>query len=199
MARVLHFHAVEASRHHRLQPLAPAAVAWVGPDRQSPGLMGDADRNLYRQLCLRNERASAGAEEPREGVAEIVGGAARNHGACDVRPPDGATIRLAEYFIQRQLDAERIELLHDLDGTGISQCPQLTESLLQRIEPRQMQRQEMYFLIVLKRAELCAGDHADSVAGGGGTRRGNPVDRIVIRERDRGEATALGCFNDAFG
>ena len=70
---------------------------------------------------------------------------------------------------------------------------------MQSVELGQMERQQMNFVVTLKRAQLTSGDDTNSEPLAGCPRRGNPFDGVVIGERERGETATLRRFDYALG
>src|SRR5882724_7850736 len=99
MARVSYLQTIEPRRNKRLEPLPSAAIARVRPDRQRAGLMCDRDRVLYREMLLRHECATGGAEVSRKRLTKIVDHATRDQCARDVRTSDGTAVGLLKDFV----------------------------------------------------------------------------------------------------
>jgi hypothetical protein len=57
----------------------------------------------------------------------------------------------------------------------------------------------MYFAIVVECAQLNAGYHTDSRLLGRLASGANPIDRVVIRQRYRGQPALLGGLDHLFG
>jgi hypothetical protein len=78
--------------------------------------------------------------------------APRDESARDVRPTDGSAIRLQENFVERYRYSERVELLDDLLGPAESGCAQIFQALVKRVELREVERQHVNFVTILKSA-----------------------------------------------
>src|SRR5450759_41789 len=183
MARMLYLQAIESRRDQGLEPLASPVVAWMRPDRQRAGLVRDRDRILDREMLLGDERAPGVAEIFRERTPKIVHHAARDQCARHVWTSDGSAVRLLKHLVQRQWNAERVEFVHNLLGTRVPRGAQLAETLLQTLEVGEVERQQVDLVLTLKRAQLHSGDYANAKSLTGRARRGNSIDRVVIRER----------------
>jgi len=80
-------------------------------------------------------------------------------------------------------------------GAHVALRAKLTETNLQGVQIREVQCQHMDFVIVLKRAQLGAGNDTHSKALACRARRCNTIDCIVVRERDGGEPALLRGFD----
>src|SRR3954470_7758293 len=125
MARVPNLHTIQSRSGQRLQTLASATVSRVRPDRETAGFVRNRDRVFDREFLLRHECAAVTAEIARERFPEIVNDAARHQSAGDVRAADGAAIGLLEHLVERQSDAERVQLLDDPPGAGMPEGAEL--------------------------------------------------------------------------
>jgi hypothetical protein len=63
----------------------------------------------------------------------------------------------------------------------------------------EVESQKMNFLLILDGAELYSGDHSNAKALASLARRGNALDRVVIRERQCGETAPFGCLDYTVG
>jgi len=199
MTRVLHFQAVESRGHEWLEALAATAISRMRPDRQPSRLVRNRDRVFDRQPLLWHERSPGAAEIAHECVPEVSDDASRNKCSRDMRAPNRAAVGLVQNFVQGQWYPQPVQLLDDFCGTRMAMRAQLAQSRLKCIQMREVQRQQVNFVVVLKRAQLAAGDdpNAERVASCPGG--GNAIDRIVIRQRERGESAPLRSFDYAFG
>src|ERR1700716_1342103 len=76
----------------------------------------------------------------------------------------------------------------------MTRCAQLRQALLERIEVREMEGEYVYFPVLVERAQLHPGDHADPHLLGSVTRRANTIDGVVIRERECGQSATRRCL-----
>ena len=61
-----------------------------------------------------------------------------------------------------------------------------------------MQREQMYFVIILERAQLAAGHDSDAESVAGRASGSNTSDAVVIGQRDGRKAAPLGRFDYTF-
>lgn len=191
MAGMPYLQAVQPRRDQRLEPLAPAAIARVRPDRQSAGLVHDPNRVLDREVLFRNERRPRAAEISRERIPKILHDAASNQRTRHMRTSNRAAVGLQQDFVQREWNAERVELFYNLLRAGVPHGAQLAETPLQSFEMGEMQRQKMDFVLFVKCAELYSGNYSNTQPHAGGARRWNAIDRVVIGKCQGSEAAAL--------
>src|SRR5438105_8735721 len=185
MTRMLDLHSVETCSDQRLEPLAPAAVARMCPDSKRTSFVGNADCVLNVQACLWHESTAVRAQVSHERITEIVHDPARNQRPRDVRPANCPAVGLLENFVKSELYAKCVELLHDFLCPRVSQRAQLSESRLERLELREVEREEVNFVIFIECAELDPRDHAHAEPLSGSSRSGQPVDGVVIGKGDR--------------
>ena len=191
--------AVETGRDQWLETLAPATVTWMSPDRNCTRLVCDRDGVLNGKFVLRYECAPLGAKIAGECVAKITHDSAGNHRSRNVRPPNRSAIRLQENFIQCERDAELIEPGDYPSCAGVSGNPQIGQPLFERPQLGKMECEQVNFMVLIVSAELHACDHANPGAlrcFAGGT---NPVNGIVIRERESSQAATLRCLYHSLG
>lgn len=191
--------AVETGRDQWLETLAPAAVAWMGPDRNRTRLVGDRDGILNGKLVLRYECAPLGTKVACECVAKITDDSAGNHRSGNVRPPNRSAVRLQQYFVQCQRDAELVEPVDYPSRAGVSGNPKIGQPLFERAQLGEMECEQVNFMILVVCAQLHASDHSNSGALRCFAGWTNPVYGIVIRERESREAAALRCLYYALG
>jgi hypothetical protein len=153
--------------------------------------MRNPDCVLYREMFLRHERASGAAEISRKCFTKVVDYAARYQCARNVRTSDRAAVGLLKHLVNRDRDAESVELFDNLLGAYVSRRTKLAESPLERLEMGQVERQKVHFVAIMKRAQLRSGDHADAKPLPSGARGCHAVHRIVIGERYRCQAAPL--------
>ena len=172
--------AIESRGDETLESLAPATLTRMCPDREPASFVNNADRVFDREFGLRYERCRSAAKVSHERVAEILNDSARYEGAGHVWSAHRTAVRLLEYFVERNRDLQRIELLYDSLGANVTLRAQLAEPRLQGVEIRQVQRQQVDFMIVLKSAELGARNNAHSQSLARRARRSNSIDCIVV-------------------
>ena len=180
MTRMPHLDTIQTSRDETLESLASATLTGMCPDREPAGFMRNSDRVFDRELRLGDERRRSAAKISHERVAEILNDSARYEGAGHVWSAHRTAVRLLEYFVERNRDLQRIELLYDSLGANVTLRAQLAEPRLQGVEIRQVQRQQVDFMIVLKSAELGARNNAHSQSLARRAGRGNSIDCIVV-------------------
>ena len=191
------FDAVQSGLHHWLQSLPSSAFRWMCPNRETTCLVSDGDRILDAQLLFRHERGSATAKVPQKRIFEVVDRAPRHQRTRHVRPADRPAIRLTQDFIERDLDAERVELANDFLRPLVSHVPQLGEPPLERVETSQVQGKEMHLVAAVERAQLAPCHDTNARAFTGGARGSDAGDAIVIGKRDRREIAAFCRFDYA--
>lgn len=190
-----HLDAIESGRDETLESLAPPTLAGMCPDREPTGFVRDADRFLDRESRPGYERCRSAAEVSHERVAEILNEAPRYERTGDVGSANRATVRLLQYLVQGDGNLECIELLDDQLGAHVALRAEVTEPRFQGLQVREVQRQQMDFMIVLKGAQLGTGNDPHSETLACRARRGNTIDRVVVSERDRAESAFLGGFD----
>src|SRR6202022_2735139 len=199
MARMPDLNSVEPGGHERLETLAASTLGRMRPDCKGARFVRDPNRVLDREPVLGYERATVVAEVSHERVAEICYDSARNQRARDVWPADRAAIRLLEYFVKSERNPDCVELLHNLCRSKVARCAQLRQTLLERFQVGKVERQHVYFALVVERAQLPPRDHANAGLVTGLTRRAHPVDSVVIRESERRQTAARRGFDYPLG
>lgn len=189
---------VESRGNQRLETIPASAVGGVRPDGEGARLVRDRDRVFDRKLVLWDESAPVVPEIRHERVAEIVHHAAGNERARNVGATDCSTVCLCQHFVERNRYPQCVQLFDYLRGAREAHQAQLRQSLLQGVEFRQMERQQMYFVVLVERAELYSGNYANSQTLPGLAGNGHSRDRIVVSEGERLEATALGGLDYLF-
>jgi hypothetical protein len=191
--------AVETCRDEGLESIAPSAIPGMSPDGNGARLVRDRDRVLHRKSVLRDKRASLRAKIPSECISKIRDEAACDHSPRDVRPPDRSAVGLKQYFVHGQGNAELVESLDNPPSARVPGHPEIGQLLFERPELGKVQREEMNLVVLIVRTQLHAGYHANSGARGSIARRKNPIDRIVIGERNGRQTTALRLLYYALG
>ena len=115
-----------------------------------------------------------------------------------MRTANRATRGLLQDFLERDLETQRVQLLNDSDRTVVAHRAQPEESPFERIELHHVQRQQMNLVIAVESTELHPRDQSDSRAFRSITRRWDAGDRIVVRQRQRGNTAALSGFDYTF-
>ena len=199
VARMLNLDSVESGRHERLQTLPAPTVLRVRPDCNRAGLVRDRNRIADGERIFGHERAPIGAEVPHECLTEVWDDAARNQGARYVWPADGAAVRLLKNFIERERNSERVQLLHDFLCSDVARRPKLRQSLLQNVKVGEVEREQMYFAVIVECAQLYPGNQTDARPVCRQSGRADAVYRVVISERQRHQPAALGRLDYALG
>ena len=104
-------------------------------------------------------------------------------------PPHRPAARLREYVIERHVHAECHELLDDLLAATLAHVAQRAELSLDDEHIPEVQAEQVRFRVSLHRAELDAVDDPDPELGARGLCFGEAAHRIMVRERDGGEAS----------
>ena len=167
--------------------------------RQPARAMDQPDRIDDREAVLADVRGPAVAEIAIEGIAEIHRPPLGDHGARDVRAADGATSGLLENGAELDANTELVEALHDTRGSRATHLAELDELRFHFACVAQVQSENVCFHIALDRAQLHAGDHANVELGAHASGFRDPVERVVIGERDRRETHALRFADDVRG
>jgi hypothetical protein len=116
-----------------------------------------------------------------------------------VRPADRAAVCLLQDLVDGQRHSEDVQFLDDPFGARVAMRAKLAEPPLKCIKAGEMQRQQVDFVVVLKRTQLASGDDPDTQPVTCCLRRRNSIDCVVIRERERGESATLGSFDYTLG
>src|SRR6202049_5301257 len=116
-----------------------------------------------------------------------------------MRTADRAAVGLHKNFVHRELNAKSVEFVDDLLCSRVAPGAQSAETRLQRLEVRDVQRQQMDLVVFLEGAQLHSGDYSNTQALTGHARRRNSINSVVIRERQGGKATALGSLDYSVG
>ena len=98
-----------------------------------------------------------------------------------MRTTDRTAVSLFQNLVKGDRDAERIQLLDNVLRAFISERAQLGQLALQSFNASEMEREEMDFVLILKCAQLTAGDDADA----------EPITRCACGG-DAGDAVVIG-------
>ncbi|GAC1483190.1 MAG: hypothetical protein NVS1B5_02070 [Gemmatimonadaceae bacterium] len=76
---------------------------------------------------------------------------------------------------------------------------ELAQTLFQRLDMTKVERQQMDFVLLVESAQLDSRNYPDTEALTGRARRPDSIDRIMIREGERGQAAPLRRFDYLVG
>jgi len=194
--RVSHFDAVESETDEALEHLSPAIGTRVREDGQAAACMHERDRVGNRQSVFRDVGRPTGPEIAVERIARIPGPSALDQHTRDMRSPDGRVARTRQHLGERDRHAEGVQLVHDLLGARFARLAKRSQCVIQDGRPLNVQTEEMDLAIVIDRAELDAGNdsHAGLLTRNRGL--GDTSHRIVIGQRDSGEAGGFRGSNE---
>ena len=113
-----------------------------------------------------------------------------------MRAPHRATGGLSKNRVQCHGDAERIEAFNDPRRSSHAHFAQSRKSVLELNQLREMQTEEMRFMISLDCAQLDAGNEPNAYFARCVSRFGDAGDGVVVRQRERGQPSALGRSRD---
>ena len=188
VTRMAHLESVEAHRDEPLDACPIAIDARMRDDRQSASVVNETNRVADVEPLLGDVRRPAITKPPVEDLAWIQGPAAGDHRARDMRPPDRSARRLREYAVQRDGDAERIELIDHSAGTVETRGSKLPHRDLDQVEALEVKSENVYLAAVIIGAQLDARDDAQAEPLTGASGRVDAGDGVVIGERDRAQA-----------
>jgi hypothetical protein len=114
-----------------------------------------------------------------------------------VWPPDGAAIGLLKDFIEGERNSNCVELLHDFLRSDVARCPKLSQSLIQNVKVGEVEREQMYFAVIVECAQLYSGDQTDASPLCRDAGRADAIYGVVIRERQRRQPAALSSLDYA--
>ncbi|SLM42972.1 hypothetical protein NSND_60400 [Nitrospira sp. ND1] len=198
VSAVVHFDASQSGGFQVADQGAQAVCGCSHPGRMrqhryAAGLTNPSHRlGRFRQLTIDKGRAAVG-QIAVEGFL----------GRCDEfllhqQPGDvGAAHRFGTgqgpHFFIGNRDAQLVEALDDLRIACVAAVPQGAETLGQeRIGPVQKIAEDMEFALAEARADFDAGDDFDAEFGPDGRGFRNPLDNVVVGDRERGYAGLLG-------
>jgi len=189
---------VEPCGNQRLETVPTPSVGRVRPNRESTRLMCDRDCVLDGKPVLRDESTPVVAKVCHERISEIVHDATSNERPRNVRPADRSPVCFQQHFVECNGYSQCVELLDNSLGAREPHQAQFRQSLLQGVELRQMERQQMDFVILVERAELDSSDYSDSDPVAGLAGRGYSRDRVVVSECECLEAAPLSSLDYLF-
>lgn len=187
------FDAIHSLGRERGDTVTRGALRRMREDRQTAGVVDEADGVAHSKSILRHERWASVAEVAVEGVAEIDRPTFGDHRAGNVRPPDGAAGCLLEDRVELDTHAKLVQTLNDSRCARASHFTKRNELRFHLPGVREMETEDMRFDIVLDRAELDARHDSNADLRTGGDRFRDAIERIVIGERD-GLKTHSLCF-----
>ena len=119
-----------------------------------------------------------------------------NHHAGNVRPAYGSARCLFQNTLYVDLHSQSLEPLDNSTSASLSQIAKFPESSFDDVATRNMQRQKMNFTRAFVRAQLNAGDDANSHRMSCALCFIETSQRIVIGKSDCGEACSMRCLHD---
>ena len=194
-----YFETIQSRGDQRLDPVAPASFTGMRPNGQCSRFVRDCNRIFDRKALPCDKRTRSSAQISHECIAKVVHYAARDQCTSDVRTADRPAIGLLKNFVQRDGNSKNVELVHDLPCACVAQGAQLTKALFQGLEVREVKRQDMDFVLVVKCTKLHSGNHSNSESLAGLARCVDSANRIMIGECKRRETAALRSLDYLLG
>jgi len=176
--------------------ISRSALCRMSENRETTSAMDQLNRLGHRQLVLRNERGAAIPQISVERVAKIRRPSLGDHCARDMRPSNGAATRLLEDRREVDTNAELIQPNNHALGPEATHLAKLDEAPLELARIPEVQAENVRLDLALDRTQLDAGHQSNSERLARDHRFSDPGDRVVIGQRERTEANALGLAHD---
>src|SRR5262249_30862263 len=131
-----------------------------------------------------------------ERISQIDRPALGDHRACDVWASDRTARRLLENRGELDAYSELVQAYDDALGARATHVAKRHETRLERPRIGQVQAEDVRLNIVLDGTQLDARHHANAELGTGRQGFADPIEGVVIGERDRAQSNTLGLEHD---
>lgn len=197
VAWVFDLYTIEPQRYERLQPVTTTIWAWMSPDRDRASRV--RNRNCFANLesLLLDECRFPGAEIPVECLAGIPDFSALDQSAGNVRTPHRTTGSFGHHVLHFDRNSNVVEPVDNKLCADFPRFSKQREPKLERSGIGYVQCKNVNLASAVISAQLHARNDSNPCGSRSASRFRNPVQCVVVRQRDCSYARGL-CRCDNF-
>jgi hypothetical protein len=199
VARMSDLDTIESLLGERLDPLAGAAMAWMGNDSDTACLVDESNRVGGGESILGDECRSARAEISAKCVTCIDCPALGDECPGDMRPTDCRATGLVEHGLEGDAHAVNVEQFDDLHRAVAPHLAEIGKARLYQCRVGDMKAEDVGLEVILDGAQLHSGDDPDTEILTCCAGFSQAVDGIMVGQGKRRKSYPAGGANDFSG